>query len=355
MYVMSTRGQEVRYQQADFKRFYGCAMIMGCLGFPKIRMYWSHEFQIPAIYNSMSRDKFLQMRSDIHFADVSVPDPCNKLWRVQPVIDLVRNRCNNLATEITQHLIDEQVVPFTGRCPARQTIRSKPRPTGLKNLVCATVSGMIVDIEVFQGAGTFQDCGLGHGASIIMRLTKHLPKGSHIYFDRFFTTIPLIQSVHQIGFHGTGIIMANRLDKNLKFPQDKEMNRGDIIQFTNGDNVAVVKWKDSKGVVVVSSQCGKDPIGETDRWNKNMKRRCPVHIAKVIENYNELMGGVDIADQMLEYYRIKMKTRKWTVKVFFHFLDLAVFNSWMESKRDAKLAGLHRSKVKTFLTFEMKI
>ncbi|XP_050321315.1 piggyBac transposable element-derived protein 3-like [Bactrocera neohumeralis] len=134
MYVMSTRGQEVRYQQADFKRFYGCAMIVGCLGFPKIRMYWSHECQIPAIYNSMSRDKFLQMRSDIHFADVSVPDPCNKLWRVQPVIDLVRNRSNNLATEIAQYSMDEQVIPFTERCPARQTIRSKPRPTGLKNL-----------------------------------------------------------------------------------------------------------------------------------------------------------------------------------------------------------------------------
>lgn len=158
MYVLAKRGQEVRYVPADIKRFYGCAIIMGCLGYPAIRMYWSNECKIPAIYNSMSRDKFLQLRSDIHFEDYSATNSTNKFWRVQSVIDTVRKRCNELITEITNYSIDEQMIPFTGRCPARQVIRSKPRPVGLKNLVCATSSGLVVDFEVFQGAGTFEDC-----------------------------------------------------------------------------------------------------------------------------------------------------------------------------------------------------
>ncbi|KAI8117747.1 hypothetical protein CVS40_10436 [Lucilia cuprina] len=59
MYVMGKSGEEVRYVPTDIKRFYGCSIIMGCLGYPAIIMYWSNECNIPAIFNSMSRDKFL--------------------------------------------------------------------------------------------------------------------------------------------------------------------------------------------------------------------------------------------------------------------------------------------------------
>lgn len=84
---------------------------------------------------------------------------------------------------------------------------------------------------------------LRHGSSIVIRLTKNLPQGSHIYIDRFFTTVPLLESLHQMGYLGTGTIMANRIPKSVKFPLDKDMNRGDICQFTNNENVAVVNWK----------------------------------------------------------------------------------------------------------------
>lgn len=50
-----------------------------------------------------------------------------------------------------------------------------------------------------------------------------------------------------------------------------------------------------------------------------------------------------------------MKTEKWTVNVFFHFLDLAIYNSWMEYRSDAKLIGIPKSKVKSFLTFKMEL
>ena len=42
------------------------------------------------------------------------------------------------------------------------------------------------------------------------------------------------------------------------------------------------------------------------------------------------MGRVDKIDYLISLYRIKVKTRKWLVHMFFHFLDLAVANSWLE-------------------------
>lgn len=52
--------------------------------------------------------------------------------------------------------------------------------------------------------------------------------------------------------------------------------------------------------------------------------------------YNQKMGGVDLSDQMMEYYRCFFKTRKWTLKVILHLFDMAVVNSWMEYRCDFK-------------------
>lgn len=157
-----------------------------------------------------------------------------------------------------------------------------------------------------------------------------------------------------MGFLATGTIMANRLGKRIHFPMDKELNRGDMHQFVNNGIVAV-KWCDTKCVTVVSTKSGKDPIGEANRWSRSLKRRACVPIPAVIQDYNSYMGGVDIADQMMEYYRIKIKTKKWPVKVFFHFLDLSIYNSWMEYKRDATMAGLPKREIKDFLKFKIEI
>ncbi len=45
------------------------------------------------------------------------------------------------------------------------------------------------------------------------------------------------------------------------------------------------------------------------------------------------MGGVDILDQ-LSLYRIFIKSRKWTLRLIFHAIDLAVVNSHLEYRRD---------------------
>lgn len=37
------------------------------------------------------------------------------------------------------------------------------------------------------------------------------------------------------------------------------------------------------------------------------------------------MGGVDVCDQQLEAYRTWIKTKKWTLKVALHFIDLSIF------------------------------
>ncbi|KAH9374926.1 hypothetical protein HPB48_021897 [Haemaphysalis longicornis] len=49
------------------------------------------------------------------------------------------------------------------------------------------------------------------------------------------------------------------------------------------------------------------------------------------------MGGVDLVDRYVSFYGTKIRTKKCTVRVFAHFLDLAVANSWIEYRNDCKL------------------
>ncbi|CAH1983893.1 unnamed protein product [Acanthoscelides obtectus] len=49
------------------------------------------------------------------------------------------------------------------------------------------------------------------------------------------------------------------------------------------------------------------------------------------------MGGVDLLDSMLGYYRIKIRSKKWYLRIFFHFIDMCVVNSSLLWRRHNKL------------------
>lgn len=353
MYALQTHGNILPIKSSHIKKLYGCHILMGCIKYPRVRMYWAEGYAIEIIQNSLSRDLFFMLRNNLHFVDTNQPSVSNKFWRIQPVINCVRKRCRELSTDVTEYSIDEQMIPFTGRAPMRQYVKNKPRPVGLKNFVVAKSSGLIVDFEIYQGANTFTDTGLGLGPSIVIRLASVIPNGSFLYFDRYFTTVALMERLLQMGYKATGTIMMNRL-KGINFPLDKNMNRGDISQFVRNDIVAL-KWRDSRCVTLVSTECGKDPIGTVDRWCKKERKHISVPYPEIVRRYNSNMGGVDVADQSMEYYRIFIKTKKWTVKAVFHMVDMAICNSWREYREDAEKSQMQKKDIKDLFKFKLEI
>jgi len=49
----------------------------------------------------------------------------------------------------------------------------------------------------------------------------------------------------------------------------------------------------------------------------------------IVERYNQHMGFVDISDCMANSYSMSRCNFKWTMKLFFHLLDLTVLSSWI--------------------------
>ena len=101
---------------------------------------------------------------------------------------------------------------------------------------------------VFPGS---QD--LGAAANVVVRLSKTIPdsKNHVVYFDNFYTTLPLITYLQSRGIYSLGTIRNNRIPNN-KLPTDAAVNkqkRGfstEFISKVDGVTISTSLWKDNK-------------------------------------------------------------------------------------------------------------
>ena len=99
---------------------------------------------------------------------------------------------------------------------------------------------MAYNFEFYQGKGTgvsedHKDLGLGR--SIVMRFVEKLPERENfkVYFDNFFTGIPLLIQLKEKGFHALDVSKTNRMsDVILKSKGDmKRQGRGAMDSFVS--------------------------------------------------------------------------------------------------------------------------
>jgi len=356
MYAMSKLGKELKTCANEIKVLYGAHAMIGIIKYPRIHMYWQRGIQFDLIAQAITRDRFFLLRSCLHYVDINNrPPQADRFWKIKPIIDSVRNACLSIPRNVSCFSIDEQMIPFLGRIPYRQYVRNKPRPVGLKNFVITTSKGLVLDFEIYQGENTPLDRSLGLGPAVVLRLAKTIPEHSVLFFDRYFTTVPLLDRLNAINIKATGTIMNNRL-KNIHFSEDKKFKQGKWEELTRSDDkIVAIKWKDSKCVTVLSTATGAEPHTMVTRWSKSEKKYIEVPCPLVVKTYNQNMGGVDVCDQQLEAYRTWVKTKKWTLKVALHFIDLSIVNAWMEYRQDALNMGIQKKNIKDLMEFKMEI
>lgn len=75
-------------------------------------------------------------------------------------------------------------------------------------------------------------------------------------------------------------------------------------------DISVTTWKDNKMVTLASTYVGAEPAETNSRYDKKQKKEITIPYPKMIKDYNEHMGGVDLMDSFLGRYRIRIKSRK---------------------------------------------
>lgn len=90
--------------------------------------------------------------------------------------------------------------------------------------------------------------------------------------------------------------------------------------------------KDTKVVCVASTVHTGNSRYKVKRRMKDQNERCVdvlVAIPNAIYDCNFFMGGVDLSDQLLQYYQTRRQTHKYWKTLFYHCVDISVTNAYI--------------------------
>lgn len=77
--------------------------------------------------------------------------------------------------------------------------------------------------------------------------------------------------------------------------------------------------------------------------------------SEVVKLYNEVMGGVALLYKLVSLYCTEIRSKKWTFRMITHAFDMAVVNSWLKYRLDAKRANIQTKDIQDLLHFKMSV
>lgn len=86
-------------------------------------------------------------------------------------------------------------------------------------------------------------------------------------------------------------------------------------------------------MTIGSNFVGKGIEDIVERWEKR-KKFINIKKPESIKFCNKSMEGCNLLDQLLSYYRVFIRSRKWTLRVIYHVFDVACANSWLEYRKN---------------------
>lgn len=340
----------INVTENELKRYIGICIYASVLHVPKVRDYWSIELGFSQIYKCMSRTRFEAIRSCLHFNDNSKLLPVtdinhDRLHKLRPLVDYLNNKFKSVPYRQDLSL-DEQLCATKAHSYLKQYLPAKPHKWGFKLYVLCDYKGYAYNCEIYTGQENQprfrlpSEPDLGSSSNIVVRLSREVPqyKNYKIYFDNFYTSVPVMDYLHSRGILSLGTVRTNRLP-NCKLndsKMQKKLSRGKSIEYISSYKntpISALTWKDNKPVTLLSTYAGKLPETKVKRFNRSTKSKIEVSCPFVVTEYNRHMGGVDLLDSLIGRYKIKMRSRKWYIRLFYHFIDLTVVNSWLLYKR----------------------
>ncbi|XP_050340699.1 piggyBac transposable element-derived protein 1-like [Bactrocera neohumeralis] len=274
--IYSELNEAFNFDLFDLRKFIGILFYMSYFNLPSTRDYWSENGNhcVPIIQTTMTRNRFEKIRQFIHFNEKenapSRDDPNrDRLYLIRPLIDTL-NRTFGSIPKLDRLCVDEQMCSSKMKNYMKQYLPNKPKKWGFKLYVLCDSTGFAYKFEIFSGGPNIllqEEPDLKSSANIVVRLLREVPRYQNhiVYFDNYYTTVPLLVYLRSQGILSIGTIRRNRI-KNCKLPNEKLMSkyeRGtsrEYVASIYGVDVTSLSWKDNKIVNLVSTYIGMKPI-----------------------------------------------------------------------------------------------
>uniref|UniRef100_A0A7I4Y4Y7 DDE_Tnp_1_7 domain-containing protein n=1 Tax=Haemonchus contortus TaxID=6289 RepID=A0A7I4Y4Y7_HAECO len=280
-----------------------------------LKDYWSTRkvFSESFAAKLISRNRFVQILNAFHFADNDAPDKSNRLYKIQPILDMLNEEFAAVYSPGKNVCIDESMIPFRGRVIFRQYIRGKRHKFGIKVYKLCCAGGYTCKFIVYAGQQRDRTCPSSQQA-VLDLVAPYLNEGRTVTADNFYTSIALAELLIEQKTNYVGTLRKNRLGIPVDI-KNARLKRGEVVARQNNKGVTVLKWNDKREIYMLST-CHDASKGQSNK---------PV----MVEGYNLAKGSVDLSDQMCSYTPFVRKTTKWYLRLFFHLVtQTSVVNAW---------------------------
>ncbi|KAE8278148.1 hypothetical protein D5F01_LYC23788 [Larimichthys crocea] len=215
--------------------------------------------------------------------------------------------------------VDEQLVPFKGRCRFRQYMPKKPAKYGLKiSATCDVKISYAWRLQVYTGKETGRPAETNQGMRVVLEMTEGL-QGNTVTCDNFFTSFGLSEELLRRKLALVGTIRRNKPELPPQLLQAKAREVfSSMFAFTKEHTLVSYVPRRGKNVLLLSTK-HRDP-GISD----DTKRK-----PTVIQDYNRCKGGVDNLDKVVGTYSCRRRTNRWPLALFHSLLDVSLYNAFV--------------------------
>jgi hypothetical protein len=312
----------------ELLKFFAILIAMGLNPRPSIRSYWSvkeaHLFT-PWYGQTMTRNRFQALyHTFLHAAG----DKAESQDKIEPFLNSLMASFQDAFYPGLNLSVDEMVIGYKGRWKNKQFNATKPSKYHIKTFgLCDSKTGYVVNVFTYYGSATAYhpdlDINSTMAEKVFKKLLAPLTKGHHIFADRFYTSVPLLEFLSRQKHYYTGTVDTRR--KN--FPpalKSLVLSHMEMKWYMHEDKYLTVAFRDKKAKRFVSVVTSQGSVSKTLIKTKHGDVEKPT----AIDLYNQNMNGCDRADQLVGYYGChKRKSHKWWKKIFHWLLEICHVNA----------------------------
>jgi hypothetical protein len=329
--VTTTDGREDSgYTTEDVNLLLASFLVMGLAPSPSIEDYFVHN-PLGILGNQWMQDHFTEHKWHHLHSHVHIDH--------RDLLHKVRDNCQSAWT-LHQHLVvDEMIIPFTGRWKYVQCVKGKPHTTGmqypfrctsdmillwtgLKMYCLADSEYYMYDFWLYEG----EESGRSHKPTDIVTDFVDDVKLTHgnlpfvVVADSYYGSLTLAKALQQqnVGYilscraNTPSIVFSRYLHVGLKQHSWHIMNSRKVS--------AVSAYDKAKLNLLTNIFDGGIPILSSDG-----RKRLP----QAMYFYRKWLGSVDHFDRMLHLYLFPHRNLKWHQALLPALLKIAVNNTWI--------------------------
>ena len=319
---------------AELEGFLALVINMGIITAPAVEDYWKTSWiaEIPFFSRVMSRDHFELIFWMLHVSHSTV-SPAKRIDKIKMLLEMMLAKFQANYIPKRSLAVDETMTAFRGRFSGKQYMPKKLVKWGIKAFSLADSSNSyLLNILLYTDSETLDEASqqfssLPQPARVVLHLLEpYLHMGHHVFTDRYYTSIPLAQALHDNETAFTGTSVRGRVDLPDSIRAGQTPKQGEVMAYRH-DHLMALMWHAEKKkvpVVMLSTECSAWMIIVPSRRPGVAEQEKPT----AVHTYNQDMNDVDIAYQYTATYPFTRKTIKWWRKVLFWLMDLCITNSY---------------------------